>query len=134
VADEVRTLAARTQQATVEIQAMIEGLQSGTYHLSGITTEIVDRADEGSSAIVVVGDDVQTMTQSVNTVFDMSSLIAASAEQQSVAARDISGQLHHIREQSATIKHTAQRSAILANNLQQASVELTRILKQYRTS
>lgn len=134
VADEVRTLAGRTQQATVEIQAMIEGLQSGTRQLSNITTEIVDRADEGRSAIIAVGDDVEGMAQSVNAVFDMSSQIAASAEEQSVAARDIAGQLNEIRHQSDTIKQTAQRSVTLAHDLQQASVELEGILKQYRTS
>lgn len=134
VADEVRTLAGRTQQATVEIQAMIEGLQSGTRQLSNITTEIVDRADEGRSAIIAVGDDVEGMAQSVNAVFDMSSQIAASAEEQSVAARDIAGQLNEIRHQSDTIKQTAQRSVTLAHDLQHASLELEGILKQYRTS
>ncbi|MEL4387992.1 methyl-accepting chemotaxis protein [Shewanella xiamenensis] len=134
VADEVRTLAGRTQQATVEIQAMIEGLQSGTRQLSNITTEIVDRADEGRSAIIAVGEDVEGMAQSVNAVFDMSSQIAASAEEQSVAARDIAGQLNEIRHQSDTIKQTAQRSVTLAHDLQHASVELEGILKQYRTS
>ncbi|MCT8876940.1 methyl-accepting chemotaxis protein [Shewanella xiamenensis] len=134
VADEVRTLAGRTQQATVEIQAMIEGLQSGTRQLSNITTEIVDRADEGRSAIIAVGDDVEGMAQSVNAVFDMSSQIAASAEEQSVAARDIAGQLNEIRHQSDTIKQTAQRSVTLAHDLQHASVQLEGILKQYRTS
>ncbi|MCL1091710.1 methyl-accepting chemotaxis protein [Shewanella profunda] len=134
VADEVRTLAGRTQQATVEIQAMIEGLQLGTSRLSGITTEIVDQADEGRSAIIAVGEDVESMTQSVNAVFDMSSHIAAAAEEQSVAARDIAGQLNEIRHQSETIKQTAQRSVTLANDLHHASVELGGILKQYRTS
>jgi methyl-accepting chemotaxis protein len=134
VADEVRTLAGRTQQATVEIQAMIEGLQSGTDKLSSITTDIVDQADEGRSAIVSVGGDVGSMVQSVNAVFDMSSQIAASAEEQSVAARDIAGQLNEIRHQSETIKQTAQRSLTLANDLHHASVELEGILKQYRTS
>lgn len=134
VADEVRTLAGRTQQATVEIQSMIEGLQSGTSRLSSITMEIVDQADEGRSAIIAVGDDVQGMAQSVNAVFDMSSQIAASAEEQSVAARDIAGQLNEIRHQSETIKQTAQRSVTLANDLHHASVELDGILKQYRTS
>lgn len=134
VADEVRTLAGRTQQATVEIQSMIEGLQSGTSRLSAITTEIVDQADEGRSAIIAVGEDVEGMTRSVNAVFDMSSHIAAAAEEQSVAARDIAGQLNEIRHQSDTIKQTARHSVTLANDLHQASVELGGILKQYRTS
>ena len=134
VADEVRTLAGRTQQATVEIQSMIEGLQSGTTRLSSITMEIVDQADEGRSAIIEVGDDVQGMAQSINAVFDMSSQIAASAEEQSMTSRDIAGQLNEIRHQSEIIKQTSQRSVTLANDLHHASVDLEGILQQYHTS
>ena len=134
VADEVRTLAGRTQQATVEIQSMIEGLQSGTTRLSSITMEIVDQADGGRSAIIEVGDDVQGMAQSINAVFDMSSQIAASAEEQSMTSRDIAGQLNEIRHQSEIIKQTSQRSVTLANDLHHASVDLEGILQQYHTS
>jgi len=132
VADEVRTLAGRTQQATIEIQSMIEGLQTGSATLSTVTDEIVKQADQGRNAIVSVGEDVDAMTQSTNDVFDMSSQIAASAEEQSVSARDIATQLNDIREQSETIKQTAQRSVALASELSQSSVELETILGQYR--
>ncbi|QFU22208.1 methyl-accepting chemotaxis protein [Shewanella eurypsychrophilus] len=134
VADEVRTLAGRTQQATVEIQSMIEGLQSGSAKLTRVTEEIVDQADQGRGAIVSVGEDVDSMASSTNDVFDMSSQIAASAEEQSVSARDIAMQLNDIRDQSETIKQTAQRSASLAAELHQSSSELEGILGQYRTS
>lgn len=134
VADEVRTLAGRTQQATVEIQTMIEGLQSGSTTLTSVTQEIVDQADQGRSAIVSVGEDVDSMAISTNDVFDMSSQIAASAEEQSVSAREIASQLNDIRDQSETIKQTAQRSVTLANELSQSSVELEGILGQYKTS
>ncbi|WP_022941979.1 methyl-accepting chemotaxis protein [Psychromonas hadalis] len=132
VADEVRTLAGRTQQATVDIQSMIEGLQSETSTLSKVTSEIVQQADQGRNAISLVGEDVDSMAISTNEVFDMSSQIAASAEQQSVSARDISKQLNEIREQSNTIKETAQRSVVLASELRQSSVQLEGILDQYK--
>ena len=133
VADEVRTLAGRTQQATVEIQSMIEGLQSGSTKLTRVTQEIVEQADQGRSAIVSVGEDVDSMAASTNDVFDMSSQIAASAEEQSVSARDIAMQLNDIRVQSETIKQTAQRSVSLASELRNSSLELEGILQQYRT-
>ena len=132
VADEVRTLAGRTQQATVDIQSMIEGLQSETSTLSVVTDEIVKQADQGRNAISLVGDDVDSMANSTNEVFDMSSQIAASAEQQSVSARDISVQLNDIREQSDTIKNSAQRSVVLASELRKSSVQLEGILEQYK--
>lgn len=134
VADEVRTLAGRTQQATVEIQSMIEGLQAGSGQLSTITHEIVKQAELGRGAIETVGGDIDQMADSINHVFDMSSQIAASAEEQSVSARDISMQLNDIRDQSQTIKETAERSVVLAAELKQSSKELEGILGQYSLS
>ncbi|MDO6678050.1 MULTISPECIES: methyl-accepting chemotaxis protein [unclassified Shewanella] len=131
VADEVRTLASRTQQATVEIQTMIEGLQQDTNTLSHITTDIVAQADKGRNAIESVGNDVDQMVGSISHVFDMSSQIATSSEEQSAAARDIAGQLRDIRGQAETIKDSAQRSVSLATNLNDSSNSLEGILKQY---
>ena len=134
VADEVRTLAGRTQQATVEIQSMIEGLQTGSAQLSTITHEIVKQAELGRGAIEIVGGDIDQMADSINHVFDMSSQIAASAEEQSVSARDIAMQLNDIRDQSQTIKETAEHSVVLAAELKQSSQELEGILGQYSLS
>ncbi|PKG38033.1 methyl-accepting chemotaxis protein [Psychromonas sp. Urea-02u-13] len=134
VADEVRTLAGRTQKATVEIKSMIEDLQSDSNILSSVTNEIVNDVDQGRSAIISVGDDVDTMANSTNNVFDMSSKIAASAEQQSVTARDITIQLNDIRTQSQPIKQAAQRSLVLASDLSQSSMALEGILKEYQLS
>lgn len=134
VADEVRTLASRTQQATVEIQSMIEGLQTGTGKLSHITNDIVSEADKGRIAIESVGQDVASMAQSISIVFDMSSQIAASSEQQSVASREIATQLNDIRIQAETIKDTAQNSVSLAANLAGSSQGLEQILAQYKVS
>ncbi|QSX28811.1 methyl-accepting chemotaxis protein [Shewanella cyperi] len=132
VADEVRTLAGRTQQATVEIQGMIESLQSGTRGLANITGEIVTEADTRREAIALVGDDVAQMADSVNQVFDMASQIAASAEQQSVACREISHQLNEIRSQSGVISDNAHRALALSQDLDKASAGLDDILHRYR--
>ncbi|WP_144211598.1 methyl-accepting chemotaxis protein [Shewanella donghaensis] len=131
VADEVRTLASRTQQATVEIQTMIEGLQKDTTTLSHITTDIVGQADKGRGAIESVGQEVDQMVSSISHVFDMSSQIATSSEEQSAASRDITTQLSDIRNQAETIRETAQRSVELAVNLNDSSSGLDDILKLY---
>ncbi|BCV44808.1 methyl-accepting chemotaxis protein [Shewanella algae] len=134
VADEVRTLAGRTQEATVEIQRMIEGLQAGSRNLSQLTEAIVSQADESRQAIIQVGTDVEGMRGSVDAVFDRSSQIAASAEEQSVSAREISSQLGDIRSHSDQMRQASERAIELSQKLAQASAALTRLLAQYKTS
>ncbi|MDF5144485.1 methyl-accepting chemotaxis protein, partial [Vibrio parahaemolyticus] len=57
VADEVRTLASRTQQATVEIQAMIEKLQIESQNIASITNRTVQQAQTSSQLIDEIGHD-----------------------------------------------------------------------------
>ena len=134
VADEVRTLAGRTQNATVEIQTMIEGLQRGSTKLTQITNEIVEQADEGSASIMAVGEEITHMADSINAVFDMSSQIAASAEEQSVASADIVSQVNEVRSQSNTILANANQALVIAKDLNVSSKGLSQILTQYRTA
>jgi len=134
VADEVRTLAGRTQNATVEIQTMIEGLQKGSTKLTQITNDIVKQADEGSTSIMAVGEEITHMADSINAVFDMSSQIAASAEEQSVASADIVSQVNEVRSQSNTILANANQALVIAKDLNVSSKGLSQILTQYRTA
>ncbi|EVU11911.1 methyl-accepting chemotaxis (MCP) signaling domain protein, partial [Vibrio parahaemolyticus V-223/04] len=54
VADEVRALAGRTQQATVEIQAMIESLQRNSQSLTKLMEVTVNNANEGQNLMAEV--------------------------------------------------------------------------------
>lgn len=134
VADEVRTLAGRTQQATVEIQTMIEKLQSESHNISSITAQTVQQAQTSSKIISEIGSDVNHIADSARSLMDMSIQISASAEQQSAVANDIASELSDIRTQSNTIKDVAENSTEGIAQLSQASVSLGQILKGYKTA
>nr|WP_321386256.1 methyl-accepting chemotaxis protein [uncultured Vibrio sp.] len=133
VADEVRTLASRTQQATVEIQAMIEKLQTESQTIASITDRTVKQAQTSSQLIDEIGHDIASIADSARSLMDMSIQISTSAEEQSAVANDIASELTDIRTQSSTIREVAQQSTIGVANLTKASVELGDILLRYRT-
>ncbi|MFH4731692.1 methyl-accepting chemotaxis protein [Vibrio diabolicus] len=134
VADEVRTLASRTQQATVEIQAMIEKLQTESQNIASITDRTVQQAQTSSQLIDEIGHDVTSIAESARSLMDMSIQISTSAEEQSAVANDIASELSEIRSQSSTIREVAEQSTVGVANLTQASVSLGEVLHRYRTA
>ncbi|WP_417585408.1 methyl-accepting chemotaxis protein [Nitrincola sp.] len=133
VADEVRTLASRTQQATVEIQAMIDNLQTETRGIADITSHTLKQAHHSRELISEIGQDVNAIADSARGVMEMSAQIVAAVEQQTAAANDIASELYDIRGQSNAIRTSAEQSAVSVNELAESSLQLGEILKKYRT-
>ena len=120
VADEVRTLANRTQQSTDEIRKMIESLQSGSRQAVSVmdssrsqSSFTVDRAADASNSL-------NTITQSVGTITEMNTQIASAAEEQTSVAEEISRNVQQVAD-------IAEYSATSAEELSQTSQELAQL-------
>ncbi|QSX42289.1 methyl-accepting chemotaxis protein [Shewanella cyperi] len=128
VADEVRTLAGRTQAATVEIKSMIEALQSGSRNLTQVMSRTVEQAEEGKKHVIKTGEDLKSISEHSAKVFEMSVLIATSAEEQSAVANEIATNLMEIRNQSHDVEQSANQSVSGCDELHATAEQLDQLL------
>lgn len=127
VADEVRTLAQRTQQSTREIQTMIERLQSGARDAVAAMERGRERTETTVRQAAGAGESLAAITRSVASISDMNTQIATAAEEQSAVAEEINRNIATINsvadETAAGAAQTASASealAALATDLQAA--------------
>lgn len=98
VADEVRNLAQRTQQATVEIQEMITQLQTSANSAVELMEQSVVEAADGVELVTNAGSELDGIVAQVNQINDMNFQIATAAGQQSSVAEEMNQNLTNVRE------------------------------------
>ncbi|MEF1336359.1 methyl-accepting chemotaxis protein [Vibrio rotiferianus] len=98
VADEVRNLAQRTQQATVEIQEMITQLQASATSAVELMEKSVVEAAEGVELVSNAGSELDGIVGQVTQINDMNFQIATASGQQSSVAEEMSQNLTNVRE------------------------------------
>ncbi len=103
VADEVRALAGRTQQATVEIQTMIEALQRNSQSLTQLMETTVINASEGQQRMSEVDIEIGSLADKNQSISDSSIQIATAAEEQGAVADNIAASVEEIRVQSDNV-------------------------------
>ncbi|MEE1868765.1 methyl-accepting chemotaxis protein [Pseudomonas sp. 119P] len=120
VADEVRSLAQRTQQSTEEIEALIAGLQSGTQQVASTMDASRNLTDSSVELTRRAGSSLETITRTVSSIQAMNQQIAAAAEQQSAVAEEINRSVMNVRDVSDQTSAASEETAA-------SSVELARL-------
>ncbi len=119
VADEVRTLASRTNAATTEIQQMIEKLQSGTGEAVMVMSKSCENAANTVKQAETATHSLEVITTAIEKINDMSITIASAVEEQSTVAEEINQSIVRIRDSAETTinasKNITEASTSMAN-------------------
>jgi len=132
VADEVRTLASRTQESTEEIQKMIERLQTGANDAVEVMEESHIQAKNSVEQAGKTGDALHKITTAVNTINQMNLQISNAAEQQTSVSHEIDVSLNQINQASHESVSNAGEASQESENLNQLASHLQELMKQFK--
>lgn len=119
VADEVRTLASRTQGATVQIQTSVLTLQTTLKEWSQVMLASKINAEECSDDVLNIKQTMSNIVTNINDVSDMTAQVATATEEQSVVA-------NQINESILTIDGISKNNAILAQQVNSNGIEVNK--------
>jgi len=132
VADEVRTLASRTQASTTDIQGMLGQLQSGVQDAVAAMNSSTTMTNEAVVAANEAGESLAGISAAVKNITNMAIQIAAAAEEQSSVTAEIDKNLVEINQLAQTTTEDATRTADASQKLNQLSVGLRQLLNNFR--
>ncbi len=133
VADEVRTLAGRTQQSTEEINQMVERLQSGSREAVSVMSQSRQEAQRVVEQASLAGESLSAISAAVARISDMSAQIASAAEEQTATAEEINRNVTEIFEMSNETSTAAQQTAQASSELAQLGAELQQLVARFKT-
>ncbi|WHS60765.1 methyl-accepting chemotaxis protein [Pseudomonas sp. G2-4] len=132
VADEVRSLAQRTQKSTEEIEQLIVGLQSGTEQVATIMDNSRSLTDNSVELTRRAGGSLENITRTVSAIQSMNQQIAAAAEQQSAVAEEINRSVLNVRDVSEQTASSSEETAASSAELARLGVHLQTLVGRFR--
>jgi methyl-accepting chemotaxis protein len=132
VADEVRTLAARTEESTTEIQDIIDRLQKGTQlavnAMEGSREKAVRAVDQSQGT----EQSLHTIMRNVTTINTMNSQVSTAADEQRNVSEEISANIVRINDVSTTTVNQAEETAQAAVKLAEQAENLRNIVNEFK--
>ncbi len=132
VADEVRSLARRTQESTLEIQNMIEELQRDTRQTAQVMLSSGERAQQSVEQANGTRSVLDEIAQAISSITEMNELIATAVEQQSAVAEEINGNINRISQAVEEINRDAQNAGSESTRVAAMASEVRVLLDRFR--
>jgi len=132
VADEVRTLASRTQESTEEIRNKIERLQQETQRTVEKVSSSNQLAQNGIDAVEQNSEMLTTVSSEIQKVNDMNTQIATAAEEQSVVAEEINRNITRISDLARDIAESTDTTSDSTRHLSQLAKDLNQQISVFK--
>ncbi|WP_351189441.1 methyl-accepting chemotaxis protein [Shewanella sp. TB4-MNA-CIBAN-0142] len=129
VADEVRTLAGRTQAATVEIQKIIETLQTNSRGVMNVMAKTVKEAESSEQLMTSASQNINEIAEQNQHISDRSLEIAAAAEEQGAVADNIANDVDSVRSSSIRVMELVNMTAKEIESLSRQADVLEELMK-----
>ncbi len=133
VADEVRTLATRTHEATQEIQTMIESLQNQARGAASVMHRSREKAENSVSEAARAGAVLEEITVAVGTITEMNNQISVAANEQSVVSAEMSKNVVSINDVSNQTAENAELLSKSSDVLSDLAESLQALVNQFNT-
>lgn len=134
VADEVRTLASRTQSSTEEIVAIISKLQNCSKSAVSATTNSSDLIQICVEQAQKAGTTIGQIEQSADNIAEKSIQIASACSEQSSVTEELHRNVEHINQFSSEVATGSRQTAIACQDLSELAVGLQEIVGQFKTA
>ena len=132
VADEVRNLAGRTQEATVEIQQVINTLQQGTDNAVTLMQQSCEQAEQTVEQAEAANQALNGIAEAVSRITDMNDQIASASEQQSAVAMEVEQNIVAINGMSDEASQASEQTAENSQHLNELSHELNALVTRFK--